>query len=251
MKKVLKLEWKKDPRGYRLEERKGGHTADPCWDKTLLEGLTHPGGTFLVPQSGQRESYEHDFDKRQLISLQLLNAVSPQLDRPRDVVLGAVMSFANQWGMPNDHREAHVREFYSVVPEILLVLNLVAAERLRDAPGGAKLAVQMRDRLGTATPALPAAPERVASDGSAVHQLPKTLRHYCQLELWHAVETLNVPIGTCHYCRKLFARRINRGNRKDPHEFCPVTDGVRGKCGHDFNNQKNKLKEATSRTGSP
>jgi hypothetical protein len=254
MEKILRLEWKKDPAGYRIEERKEGQSPGYLQDSSP-EGLTpyetwcrrrdtQRGGMFLVPRSGRLENYSHNFDKTKLIFLELENAVNlglsiclpgedesiwlkhvlrdkvrlpgEELDfQPAVLNLRALVDFATNWGLPNVHHEAHVGEFgFSFAPELPAI----------------------RERVGA-----------FASDGSrvCVYRLASTLRGFCQHEYAHAIQTLKVPIGRCHYCGKLFARRLKRGDRKDKHEFCPESVNqrgkrVRGKCRHDFNNQKAK-----------
>ena len=187
MEKTLRLEWKRDPAGYRIEERKEGPR--PPWigfDLTPLEeaeeGLTpfemycrrnqvQRGGAFLVARSGRLESYFHDFDKTKLISLELANAynlgasirlpgedfrfyfrcaVAPNLD--------ALVEFATNWGLPNVHHEAHVGEF---------------------GPFFVPTLPPIRERI-----------DSVSSDGSTVcvYRVASTLRGFCRHEFAHAFE---------------------------------------------------------------
>jgi hypothetical protein len=203
MEKRLRLEWKRDPEGYRVEER--------------------PGGTFLVPRSFRLENYSHNFDKTKLIFLELTNAFTiadPQL------YLSALVHLAKRYGLPDFHHAANVNDFDHLVPQPFALLPF----------------------------------QRVASDAVLRWIPPLTLRGFWVHELVHAIE-LRVPIGECHYCGRNFVRRLRRGDRKDnskaarergtqtpeAHEFCPVTNGVRGKCRHDFHNKG--LNNAQGRTG--
>ena len=130
----------------------------------------------------------------------------------------------------------------------------------RDDPALPEYIRELLPNDNTGVP-LPRSDARVASDGSAVYELPKTLRGYCQHEFMYAFEHL--PMGECHYCGRHLFRLMSRGNRKDnskatgnrstqnleAHEFCPMTNGVHAKCRHDFHNRERKLKDAVGATG--
>jgi hypothetical protein len=243
MEKTLRLEWEKDPAGY--------------WVK---EG---PDGAFLVPLSGRVERYSHDFDKTNLVFLELLNAVGTArratiLHRDGISLIDTfgsftaegdavpdIVQFANKWGLPYVHHEARVEEFRGVASNTVCLLNLLAFERLSRTPHHDSQVVtwwvnRLRSVFGAA-PTLPAlGPERIESD--IVYELPTTLADYCQHEFIRAFETLRVPLGKCHWCERLFARRTKL--RKGEREFCPTP---RGKCRHDFHNKG--LSKAAGRTG--
>ena len=197
MKKAPRLEWKRDPEGYLRKEQ--------------------PGGLYLlVPASGRLEEYAHDFDKTKLVFVELINACT--LRDLNDLVL-----FANKWGLPNVHGEAAAQEFFRLREQVIECHHAV---KKRDQ--------STRDAVALAMPALPRSYERFAPDGSAVHQIPSTLSGFCQLEYVHAV-TLDVPLGSCHNCGRLFVHRIRRGRRQDARTFC------RNKCKHSFHNRRSQL----------
>jgi hypothetical protein len=234
MKKTLRLEWKRDPTGYRREDRPEVRRIP----KTIAEGDgVSPGGTYLVPASGTLIDYSHAFDSTKPVFVELLNAVVPQLD------IDAVLRFANRWGLPNLYHEAHVEEFYCAASDAVSVASLASlpslatSARRRDDPMVAERFEMLRNLLVTRVRDLPRFRERIATDGSTVYQIPRTLRDFCQMEL-----ILGFPIGTCDNCEKYFAGSIHRGNRRDPHKFC------KPECRKAFNNKAKKQKGAVPPT---
>jgi hypothetical protein len=185
-KSSLRLTWRLDSAGYRIENRIGVAG-------TFLSDLSRPRAKiFIVPASGRLKevAIEQVEDERdRFVSLDLLNmGRTPQ----------AVLDFANDWGLLTADREVEMLLFH-------IAGNKLWSQWLAHHLRHPKLVMPSRHQ--------PKIGQGLAADASCVNRIPDDLEGYC----WHEMMEFIDLIKACDYCGNLYIPKP-RGGKKS--RFC-------------------------------
>jgi hypothetical protein len=193
---TIRLEWQRDSNGYDIDER------------PKKEGRTYltsdPGGTFVVPQGGKKETY---------VVEGIRDRVFEKLANTQNTT-GGVLSFANAWGLlgnamsEGDMREQEVSDFYEGIKDLRWLINL--AQELRATQQLSRLEQAMNQKgvgpmnlrfgrlLGDSTPRL--------------FFQPRSLWLFCCTEVMQIVAA-GGEIKNCLNCGAFFTIGIDPGAR--------------------------------------
>ena len=188
MKRILRLEWKKDPEGYELCEREWQTNGWLDDDKSPTRRMV------VVPKSGHLKVYADQWGlkggrvtrrmtAKQVVLLQLANT------RPTP---DGVLAFASSRGLLlRYHLEADLSTFYQAIADLQFLLETA---KLGDVPHLARSLKPMR-HIGE---------ECVGSDGTRVLRA-HTLLMFCREQLVELVQA-DAKFHSCEHCNGFFVR---------------------------------------------
>ena len=217
MKRILRLDWKRCPAGYAVEDRPATHGRAE-YDGTLLEETRPPSdGAFITSRSAVRKIYSvegivdnspvedtdddshvEDNGEKELVCLALANTLRTP---------AGVMDFAEDWGLLYGHSEERIADAFELIDQ----LNQ-AIRDLQDV-GSAKF-------LRCLNPKARAGLTERSVDGNAYRQA-SCLAVFCRHQLIELAEA-GREVGRCHFCSTIYAPRIRTGERSKEQQlrFC-------------------------------
>jgi hypothetical protein len=218
MKIKLRLEWKRDPKGYEIK-RLDAENADTPVSRTIVgSACLREAGAYVVPRSGEFETFSIE---------------GPSLDAPILLKIAnagfghdGIIRFANSWGLLRWHDETPVEDFHRAIRDAQLLLEL--------PPDRRRAAIEWASGPTLRT-------DKVLSDGTVLQE-PRTLLDFCKREFAHLAST-EAKIRRCENCKTYFFGKPGSGER--PHYFCQ--DRCRSAFGNDTK-RKNVLAAVAARS---
>jgi hypothetical protein len=180
MKIKLRLEWKRDPAGYKIVKRDAEASSSGPLSGTIFDTLQE-AGHYVVPLSRNLESYFVEGpDATKPLALALANAgFSP----------AGIIEFADSWGLLRWHDETPIEDFHQVIRQARQLLELL------------ELPPQSRHAIEWARgPALRT--DKFLSDGTLLQE-PRTLLDFCLREFAQLART-KARSRRCANCQTYF-----------------------------------------------
>jgi hypothetical protein len=192
MKIKLRLEWKRDPAGYKIVKRDAEASLSERLSGTIFD-TPQEAGRYVVPLSGNLESYIVEGpDATEPLALALANAAfSP----------AGIIEFADSWGLLRWHDESPIQDFHEVIRQARQLLELL------ELPPHSRREIEWARGPALRT-------DKFLSDGTLLQE-PRTLLDFCKREFAHLAST-KARTRRCANCETYFFVKP----RSREHYFC-------------------------------